>query len=274
MKPDESLMARIAATDPVRHAGLSELQRHALAARVRQRVLEDRHQPDRHRSRAGIGSLAALAGSILIVIVVAAVVLIGHHRAASSANAQPAHRQTAGTTAGTFVALARRRTTRDRLPIVLRQDFSLPRAPAKKLEINRSALIISTRKQRWWLVPAGQQLCFAQENLTRSGGYDGGSFGCTGMRYAELHGLQLGVSGRTFNAVLPEDTSPVQVTFMDGSSLKLQANANGVITRNFSKPARLISYIGPTGLDIRIRPPANQPRPPCPNHADPAKACK
>jgi len=140
-----------------------------------------------------------------------------------------------------------------------------------KLDIARSALVISTSLQQVWLVPAGRELCSVEMN-PRSGPL-GGYEACTGRRYAELHGLQLGVGGTTFNAVLPEHTSPVQVTFTDGSSIQLHANANGVITYIFSKLARLISYTGPTGLKIRLHPLAYSPRPPCPNRADRTKTC-
>jgi hypothetical protein len=120
--------------------------------------------------------------------------------------------------------------------------------------------------QRERLVPAARkQLCFVQQSLTRgtSPNNDGFGEGCIGRRYAERHGLQLGVSTTTFNAVLPEHTTPVQVTFTDGSSIQLYANASGVITHNFTKPARLISYTGPTGLQIHLKRCAPHEQQPC-----------
>lgn len=256
MKPNDTLIAWIAEADPARRAGPSAPEKRALADRVRQRVLEAERQPTQHRPRAGIGSLVTVAGSVLVVIAVVGLILVGHHRAGSPTTARPANRLDVGGATGTFAALARPRTSQDRLPAVLRQRITSSPGPGAKLDFARSALVISTSRQRVWLIPAAkQQLCSVEMNLKRGRTPGDGGFGegCIGRRYAELHGLQLGVGSTTFNVVLPEHTSPVQVTFEDGSSIQLHANANGVITHNFSKPARLISYTGPTGLQIDLK---------------------
>lgn len=264
MKPDDTLLAWIAEADPARRAGPSGSEKRELAERVRQRVLHTERQLA--RPRPGIGSLVSVAGSVLVVVAVVGLILVGHHRAPSSTAARPAHGQTVSGTTGTFAVLARPRASRDRIPAAFR---GLLMHPPAKLELGRSALVISTGKQREWLVPAGRELCFVQASLTRSGGFGGGGMGCGPTRYYELHGLQLGVSSTTFNAVLPEHTSPVQVTFTDGSSIRLHANANGVITHNFSKPARLISYTGPTGLQINLKPCAPHEQQPCLTNSSP-----
>jgi hypothetical protein len=117
--------------------------------------------------------------------------------------------------------------------------------------------VISTSTQREWLVPAArEQLCVVQLNLTRGERFGEGGFGegCISRRDAEVHGMAIAESTTAFKVILPEHTSPVQVTFTDGTSIQLHANANGVITRYFSRPARLISYTGPTGLRVRVKP--------------------
>jgi hypothetical protein len=268
MKPDDTLLAWIAEADPARRAGPSAPEKRELAERVRQRVLHTEPQPARRRSRPRIGSIVGVTGSVLVVVVVAVVglILVGHHRALSSIGPRPAHRQTLIGTTGTFAVLARPRTNRDRIPAAFRGLFL--HTPVK-LELGRSALIISTSKQRVWLIPAGRELCFAQVDLRRSGRFGGGGTGCGATRYYELHGLQLGVSSTTFNVVLPEHASPVQVTFTDGSSIQLNANASGVITHNFIKPARLISYTGPTGLQINLKPCTPREQQPCLTNSSP-----
>lgn len=87
---------------------------------------------------------------------------------------------------------------------------------------------------------------------SRSGEPDDDEMSCGPARYYELHGLDYELSTTSLGAVLPEHTSPVHVSFKDGSSTELHANANGVITHKFTKPARLVSYTGPTGLRIRL----------------------
>ena len=257
MKPDETLFDRIAEADPARRAGPITLESRELADRVRQRVLQAGHESAQQRLRPGIGSIVTAAGSALVVLAVGALILVGHHRAPSPNAARPSHPQTDTGATGTFAALARPRSKQDRLPAVLDQRIAVRPGHLPKLDSSRSALLISTSTQREWLVPAGkEQLCVVQLTLTRGRRVGDGSFGeaCIGRRYAELHGLAVGVSTTTFDAVLPEHTSPVQVTFTDGSSIQLHANANGVITRNFRKRARLISYTGPAGLRIYIKP--------------------
>lgn len=265
MKPDDTLLALIAEADPARRAGLSGSEKRELAERVRQRVLHTERQPARRRP--GIGSLMSVAGSVLVVVAVVGLILVGHHRAPSSTAVRPAHGQTVSGTTGTFAVLTRPRASRDRIPAAFRGGLLMH--ARTKLEFGRSALVISTAKQREWLVPAGQELCFVQASLTRSGGFGGGGMGCGPTRYYELHGLQFGVSSTTFNAVLPEHTSPVQVTFTDGSSIRIHANADGVITHNFSKPARLISYTGPTGLQINVKPCTPHEQQPCLTNGSP-----
>lgn len=270
MKPDDTLLAWIAEADPARRAGPSGPEKREMAERVRQRVLHTERQPARRRPRPGIGSLVSVAGSVLVVVAVVGLILVGHHRAPSSTAARPGHGQTVSGTTGTFAVLARPRASRDRLPAALRQSITTQPGHLPKLDLARSALVISTSTQREWLVPAGKELCFVQENVTRTGAGTGGyGEGCIGSRYAELHGFQLEVSSTTFTAVLAEHTSPVQVTFTDGSSIQLHANARGLITHNFSKPARLISYTGPTGLQINLKPCTPHEQQPCLTNSSP-----
>jgi hypothetical protein len=257
MKPDDTLLARLAAADPARRAGPSALEKRELADRVRRRVLQVGHQPAQLRSRPGIGSILTVAGCALVVLAVGALILVGHHRAPSPSAMRPSHPQTATGARGAFAALVRPRAIPDRLPAALRHRITDQPGQLAKLDSARSALVISTSTQREWLVPAAQeQLCVVLLNLTRGTRLGDGSFGegCIGRRYAELHGLALAASTTTFDAVLPERSGPVQVTFTDGSSIHMHANANGVITHKFSKPARLISYTGPTGLHIHLNP--------------------
>lgn len=267
MKSDDTLIARIAEADPARRAGPSGAEESELAYRVRQRVRQAERRPVQHRPRAGTGSIAALAGSGLVVIAVVGLALVGHHpRVAPSTAVRPTQQLAVGATRGTFAALARPRTRRDRLPGVLRQRLARSPGDLPKLDAARSALVLSTITRRVWLVPAGRELCSVQMDVTRGRALGNGGYGegCIGRRYADLHGLQLGVGSTTFMAVLPERASPVQVTFADGTSIRLHADANGVISHNFSKRARLISYTGPTGIQIHLRPAASLRRPPQP----------
>ena len=264
MKPDDTLIAWIAEADPACRVSPSDPEKRELARRVRQRVLQAERRPVQHRPRAGIGTIAALAGSGLVMVAVVGLILVGHHRAASTTAVGPTSHLAVGGTSGTFAALARPQTSRDRLPAVLSQRI-IHQPGLPKLDLARSALVLSTLTQRVWLVPAGKELCSVQMRATRGRalGDAGYGEGCIGRRYAELHGLQLGVSTTTFKAVLPEHTTPVQITFTDGSSIQLYANASGVITHNFSKPARLISYTGPTGIQIHLKPCAPHEQQPC-----------
>jgi hypothetical protein len=257
MNADDTLLARIAEADPARYAGPSDLERLELADRVRQRVRQAGHRPSPRRSRPGIASIVTVAGSALIILAVGGLILGGHHRAPSPTATRPSHPQTVHGATGTFAALARPRSRRDRLPAVLDQRTTQRPGHLPKLDSGRSALVIATSTQREWLVPAAkQQLCIVQLNLTRGRRLGDGSFGegCIGRRYADLHGVAVGESTTTFDAVLPEHTSPVTVTFTDRSSIELHANANGVITRHFSKPAQAISYTGPTGRQVHVKP--------------------
>lgn len=257
MKADDTLLTRIAEADPARHSGPSDFERLALADRVRQRVRQAGQRPSPRRSRPGIASIVTVAGSALIILAVGALILGGHHRAPSPTATWPSDPQIRHGATGTFAALARPRSRRDRLPALLDQRITLRPDHLPELDSGRSALVIATSTRREWLVPAAkQQLCVVQLNLTRGRRLGDGSFGeaCIGRPYADLHGMAVGESTTTFDAVLPEHTSPVKVTFTDRSSIQLHANANGVISRRFSKPAQSISYTGPTGRQVRVKP--------------------
>jgi hypothetical protein len=257
MKPDDSLLVRIAEADPARRRGPSDLETLELADRVRQRVRHDAQQPAQHRSRPGIGAIVTVAGSALVVLGVGGLILVGHHRAPPPTTNRPSHRQTVTGETGKFAALARPRSRRDRLPAVLSQRLTDRPGHLSQLDSGRSALVISTRTQREWLVPAAKaQLCVVQLNVTHGRTFGEGGFGegCISRHDAEVQGMAIAESTTILNVILPEHTSPVQVTFTDGASIQLHANANGVITRHFSRPARLISYTGPTGLQVRVEP--------------------
>ena len=89
MKPDDSLIAVIAAADPAPRGGALDSEYGALAQRVRARVLESGRpindtNPNRRTGATqrhvlrGLGSAAVVAMSILVVVVIGAVVLAGH----------------------------------------------------------------------------------------------------------------------------------------------------------------------------------------------------
>jgi hypothetical protein len=258
MKPDDALIAWIAEADPARRAAPSESETRALAGRIRLRVLQADRESTARRARPAIATIATIGGSALVVVAVVGLILIGHHHAPTPAVTPTTPSTATQTTTGTFAALSRPRTGQDRLPNVLRPWFT--RAGLTKADIGSSALVISTRTHRVWLVPAGRELCSVQMDLTAQGRFGGGGFACGQTRYSELHGVRLDATNTTFTAVLPQHTSPVQITFTDGSSTQLSANRNGVINITFTRRIRLIAYTGPTGLQIHIKPAAHDAR--------------
>jgi hypothetical protein len=86
--------------------------------------------------------------------------------------------------------------------------------------------------------------------------------GCIGIAGAEKYGLVS--SGRkTFQAILPDGTSNVTITFTDGSSNVLTPNADGVILYTATRPISKYSFTGPTGAKVSqgVLYPPRPPRP-------------
>ena len=83
--------------------------------------------------------------------------------------------------------------------------------------------------------------------------------GCIGTAGAETYGLVS--AGKTFQALLPDGTSKVKITFNNGSSTLLTPNADGVILYRPKQLMREYAFTSPTGARIN-RKVVIPPRPP------------
>ncbi len=77
---------------------------------------------------------------------------------------------------------------------------------------------------------------------------DGFGTACIDIAGAEKYGLVS--AGKTLQAVLPDGTSQVKITFNDGSSTLLTPNADGVILYPPKRLVREYSFVSPLGAKI------------------------
>jgi hypothetical protein len=133
--------------------------------------------------------------------------------------------------------------------------------PVTRGLISRSSRrVISTHDLQVWVVLARRELCDVEvQSGPRVPARSGFGEGCIGFTGAETYGLIS--AGRTFQALLPDGTSKVKITFNDGSSTLLAPNADGVILYTPKQLMREYSFTSPTGVRIN-RKVIISPRPP------------
>ena len=129
------------------------------------------------------------------------------------------------------------------------------------LNARSSRRVISTRDLQVWLVLSRRALCDVE---VQSGPHiparNGFGAGCIGIADAEKFGL-VSVGKTFFEALLPDGTSKVKITFKDGSSTLLTPNSNGVILYTPKQVMRHYSFTSPTGAKVNQQV-LTPPRPP------------
>ena len=215
-------------------------------------------------SLSGVGAFLAVGCALAVAAV--AIVVLGHGRPSPAttprhALSAPGHRDREQLRAW-FAALRRAPRPADRLPPHVSAELT-QHPPGLGLALRSSRRVISTRDLQVWLVLAGRQLCEVDVNSgprvpARSSFGDG----CIGTAGAEKYGLVS--SGRkTFQAILPNATSNVTITFTDRSSTALTPNADGVILYTGTRPISRYSFTSPTGAKVN-RKVLDTPHPPRP----------
>ncbi len=234
----------------------AELDRAARGGRRRRSGLRNLPAP----SLGGAATLVAVGCALAVAAF--AIVALGHRHPSPTTTPQPALSPPAQRNPRDlrdwFAALRRPSRPADRLPPQVSAELARPHLPSG-LDRQASRRVISTRNLQVWLVPARRQLCDVEVNSgPRVPADTGFGAGCIGIAGAEKYGLVS--SGETFQAVLPDGTSKVKVTFKDGSSILLTPNANGVILYTPKQLMREYSFTSPTGATINqkivIPPPA------------------
>jgi hypothetical protein len=230
-----------------------------LGAELDRAARDGRHGASRLRdlpvpSLSGVGAFLAVGCALAVAAV--AIVVLGHGNPSRETTPQhalstPAQRDREQLRAW-FPALRRAPHPADRLPPHVSAELT-HQAPGSGLDLRSSRRVISTRDLQVWLMLAGRQLCEVEVNSgprvpARSGFGDG----CIGTAGAEKYGLVS--SGReTFQAILPDGTSNVMITFTDGSSDVLTPNADGVILYTATRPISKYAFTSPTGAKVTQR---------------------
>ena len=205
-------------------------------------------------SLGGVGAFLAVGCALAVAAV--AIVVLGHGNPSPAttprhAQSAPAHRDSERLRAW-FPALRRAPRPADRLPPHVSAELT-NHPPGSGLELRSSRRVISTRDLQLWLVLAGRQLCEVEVNSgPRVPARSGFSDGCIGIAGAEKYGL-VSSGRRTFQAILPDGTSNIEITFTDGSSSVLTPNADGVILHTGTRPISRYSFTSPTGAKVNRR---------------------
>ena len=222
----------------------AELDRAARGRRRRASRL--RHLPV--PSLSGVGALLAVGCALAVAAV--AIVALGHGRPSSTtgAVAPPAHRNPDHLRAW-FAALRRPPRPADRLPSQVSAELTQHPLVAG-MALRSSRRVISTRDLQVWLVLERRGLCDVDVNSgPRVPARIGFGAGCIGIAGAEKYGL-LSAGRKMFQAILPDGTSNVTITFIDGSSTVLAPNADGVILYNTTHRIGRFSFTSPAGARV------------------------
>lgn len=210
------------------------------------------------------GVATILAVGCTVAVAGFAIIALGHGRhsvptTGTKPGSSESGRRRSGDLRAWFAVLRRPPTAADRLPTQI--AASMAQQPHARGWIFRSSRrVISTHDLQVWMVLARGELCEVDvQSGPRVPTRTGFGAGCIGIAGAETYGLVS--AGKTFQALLPDGTSKVKITFDDGSSTLLTPNADGVILYTPKRLMREYSFRSPTGARINHKV-VIPPRPP------------